>query len=133
MCSYFTQHTARTHTANFSVTALKEIFSEWYIASACLASTILILFIFHAIDLCKQVFYDQQVAQQISLIHIYHIYSRLKDRRGYSHLKEEALERTMWRHHFGGGFGPVVRQTTEWMNEWINSRLLQHLVSNVCG
>jgi hypothetical protein len=37
----------------------------------------------------------------------------LKDRRGYSHLKEEALDRTMWRHHFGGGFGPVVRQITE--------------------
>ena len=40
----------------------------------------------------------------------------LKDRRGYSHLKEEALDRTMWRHRFGGGFGPVVRQNTEWMN-----------------
>ena len=40
----------------------------------------------------------------------------LKDRRGYSLLKEEALDRTMWRHRFGGGFGPVVRQNTEWMN-----------------
>jgi len=28
-------------------------------------------------------------------------------------LKEEALDRTMWRHHFGGGFGPVVRHITE--------------------
>ena len=37
----------------------------------------------------------------------------LKDRRGYSHLKAEALHRTMWRHRFGGGFGPVVRQNTE--------------------
>ena len=37
----------------------------------------------------------------------------LKDSRGYSHLKEEALDRTMWRNHFGRGFGPVVRQTTE--------------------
>ena len=37
----------------------------------------------------------------------------LKDRRGYFHLKEEALDRTMWRHRFGGGFGPVVRQNTE--------------------
>jgi len=36
-----------------------------------------------------------------------------KDRRGYSRLKEEALDRTMWRHRFGGGFGPVVRQNTE--------------------
>jgi len=30
-----------------------------------------------------------------------------------SHLKEEALDRTMWRRRFGGGFGPVVRQNTE--------------------
>jgi hypothetical protein len=35
-----------------------------------------------------------------------------KERRGYSHLKEEALDRTMWRYRFGRGFGPVVRQTT---------------------
>ena len=39
----------------------------------------------------------------------------LKERRGYSHLKEEALDRTMWRARFGRGFGPVVRQTTKWM------------------
>jgi hypothetical protein len=37
----------------------------------------------------------------------------LKQRRGYSHLKEEALDRTMWRARFGTGFGPVVRQTTK--------------------
>ena len=37
----------------------------------------------------------------------------LKDRRGYSHLKEEALDRTMWRNRFRGGFGPVIRQNTE--------------------
>jgi hypothetical protein len=40
----------------------------------------------------------------------------LKDRRGYSHFKEEALDRTMWSNRFGGGFGPVVWQNTEWMN-----------------
>ena len=40
----------------------------------------------------------------------------LKDRRGYSHLKEEALDRTVWRNRFGGSFGPVVRQNTEWMS-----------------
>jgi hypothetical protein len=39
----------------------------------------------------------------------------VKDRRGYSHLKEEALDRTMWRKRFGIGAGPVVRQNTEWM------------------
>ena len=37
----------------------------------------------------------------------------LKDRRGYSHLKDEALDRTVWRNRFGGGFGPVVGQSTE--------------------
>jgi len=37
----------------------------------------------------------------------------LKERRGYSRLKEEALDRTMWRAHFGRGFGPVVRKTTK--------------------
>jgi len=37
----------------------------------------------------------------------------LKERRGYSHLNEEALDRTMWRAGFGRGFGPVVRQTTK--------------------
>ena len=50
----------------------------------------------------------------------------LQNRRGYSHLKGEALDRTMWRHCFGGGFGPVVRENTEWMmNEWcLTLRLL---------
>jgi hypothetical protein len=37
----------------------------------------------------------------------------LKKRRGYSHLKEEALDRTIWRARFGRGFGPVVRQTAK--------------------
>jgi len=37
----------------------------------------------------------------------------LKERRGYSHLKEEALDCTTWRARFGRGFGPVIRQTTE--------------------
>ena len=36
----------------------------------------------------------------------------LKDRRGYCHLKEEALDRSTWRDRFGSGFEPVVRQTT---------------------
>jgi len=36
-----------------------------------------------------------------------------KERRGYSHLEEEALDRTMWRAGFGRGFEPVVRQTTK--------------------
>jgi hypothetical protein len=37
----------------------------------------------------------------------------LKDRRGYSNLKVEDLDRTIWRNRFGRGVGPVVRQITE--------------------
>jgi hypothetical protein len=32
----------------------------------------------------------------------------LGDRRGYSNLKEEALDRIKWRNRFGRGCGPVV-------------------------
>jgi hypothetical protein len=41
------------------------------------------------------------------------VLDNLKERRGYSHLKKEALDRTMWRAHFGSGFAPVIRQTTK--------------------
>jgi len=41
----------------------------------------------------------------------------LKERRGYSHSKKEALDRSMWRARFGRGFGSVVRQTTKLVNE----------------
>ena len=37
----------------------------------------------------------------------------LNERRGYSHLKEEALDRTTWTARFGRDFGPVIRQTTK--------------------
>jgi hypothetical protein len=37
----------------------------------------------------------------------------LKERRGYSHLKEEALDRNMWRARFGRGFGPAIRKATK--------------------
>jgi len=35
----------------------------------------------------------------------------LQERRGYINLKEEALDRTMWRAPFGRGFGPVVNSS----------------------
>jgi len=57
----------------------------------------------------------------------------LKERRGYSHLKEEALYRTMWRARFGRGFGPIVRQTTKWNDEMLNMfRMLIHPSSGAC-
>jgi len=37
----------------------------------------------------------------------------LKERIGYSHLKEEAVDQTVWRARFGRGSGPVVRQSTQ--------------------
>jgi hypothetical protein len=37
----------------------------------------------------------------------------LKEKRIYWKLKEEALDRTLWRSCFGRGYGPVVRQTAE--------------------
>jgi hypothetical protein len=37
----------------------------------------------------------------------------LGDRRGYSHLKEEALDRIKWANRFGRGCGPVVWQITD--------------------
>jgi hypothetical protein len=37
----------------------------------------------------------------------------LSDRRDYSHLKEEALDRIKWRNRFGRGCGPVVWQITD--------------------
>jgi len=35
-----------------------------------------------------------------------------KKMRGYYKLKEEALDRTLWRTGFGRGYGPVLRQAT---------------------
>jgi hypothetical protein len=37
----------------------------------------------------------------------------LKEKKIYWKLKEEALDRTLWRTNFGRGYGPVVRQTAE--------------------
>jgi hypothetical protein len=37
----------------------------------------------------------------------------LKESRGYSHLKDEAIDRTIWRVRFVRSFGPVVRQAAK--------------------
>jgi hypothetical protein len=36
----------------------------------------------------------------------------IKEKKADWKLKEEALDRTLWRTHFGRGYGPVVRQIT---------------------
>ena len=66
-----------------------------------------------------------------------------KDRRGYCKLKEEALDRTMWRNRFGKSFGPVVWQITDdddeeeatwltwnWDEEWEQPILRDDFVLN---
>jgi hypothetical protein len=40
----------------------------------------------------------------------------LKEQKRYWKLKE-VLDRTLWRTRFGRGYGPVVRQTTEWNDD----------------
>jgi hypothetical protein len=40
----------------------------------------------------------------------------LKKTTEYRKLKEKALDRTLWRTRFGRGYGPVVIETTKWMN-----------------
>jgi hypothetical protein len=55
----------------------------------------------------------------------------LKERTGYSHLKEEALDRNIWRARFGRGFGPVVRQTAKWMNP-TRCNVTQFIISGNC-
>jgi hypothetical protein len=42
----------------------------------------------------------------------------LKGRREYCHLKEEALDLTVWRAGFGRGFGIVVRKTDKLMDAY---------------
>jgi hypothetical protein len=52
----------------------------------------------------------------------------LKEKRRYWKLKEEALDHTLWRTRFGRGYGPVVRQTIEWM---IARKLRVHTMATV--
>ena len=50
--------------------------------------------------------------------------------REYYKLKDEALDRSLWRNGFGRGYGPVVRQTAEWITlyskvmRWISYDLI---------
>jgi hypothetical protein len=58
----------------------------------------------------------------------------LKERRGYSHLKEKVLDRTMWKARFERGFGPVdpychCLSTTIWTSHFDPSLTTDHLVS----
>ena len=57
----------------------------------------------------------------------------LKETRGYSKLKEEALDRTLRRIGFGRGCGPVVRQDyslNEWMNGWHSGLWCQYWIQS---
>jgi hypothetical protein len=43
------------------------------------------------------------------------LFDDLKETRGYCKLKEEALDRTLWRTCFVRDYGPVVRLRNEWI------------------
>jgi hypothetical protein len=47
-------------------------------------------------------------------------------------LKEEVLDRTVWRIRFGRSYETVVRQTAEWMNEWMTGRPAPETQGVVC-
>jgi hypothetical protein len=40
---------------------------------------------------------------------LYYMFDDLKEKRRYWKLKEEALDRTLWRTRFGRGYGPTER------------------------
>ena len=56
----------------------------------------------------------------------------LKDRRGYCQLKEEALDRTMWRNRYGRGFGPVVWQINDDDDDDLNCNKSDISVKQIC-
>jgi hypothetical protein len=62
----------------------------------------------------------------------YNVCEILGDRRGYSHLKEEALDRIKWRNRFGGGCGPVVWQITDDDDDRSRTGALR-VYSSICG
>ena len=51
---------------------------------------------------------------------------------GYQKLKEEALDRILWGTRCGKDYGPVVRQTSEWMNKWMSERMNEWMKSRNC-
>jgi hypothetical protein len=53
----------------------------------------------------------------------------LKERREYSHLKEEVLDRIMWTARFGRCFGPVVKRTAKWMTILTRLRFITALIT----
>jgi hypothetical protein len=56
----------------------------------------------------------------------------LKEKRGYSELKREALDRTLWGTGFGGVCGTFVRDATL-MSEWMNECVPNNQSVNRCG
>jgi hypothetical protein len=57
----------------------------------------------------------------------------LKERRGYSHLKEKALDRTMWTARFGRGFElPWDRQLSEWILGVLGAKKITLRADHVC-
>jgi len=49
----------------------------------------------------------------------------------YCKLEEEALDRSLWRTGFGGGYAPVVRKTTYWW--WWLSWNIAYVILVICS
>ena len=60
----------------------------------------------------KNCFLEHVIEGRDEDVNIYY-WATLKESRGYWNLKEEALDRTVWRTRFGRGHGPVLRQTAQ--------------------
>jgi hypothetical protein len=56
----------------------------------------------------------------------------LTEKRGYCPLREEGLDRAMWRARFGRGFGPVVRPTTRWISNIVTMRIINGSAQQGC-
>ena len=54
-----------------------------------------------------------------------------KETRGYWELKEDALDRNLWRILLGRGYGPVVRQTKNLMNINVVIIIIIIIINNV--
>jgi hypothetical protein len=47
---------------------------------------------------------------------------------GYCKLKEEAIDRTLWRTRFGRNYGPIARHKSKWMSLCTRTVIRDHLL-----
>jgi hypothetical protein len=57
----------------------------------------------------------------------------LNEKREYWQLKEDVIDGTSCRTCFGRGYGPIVRETMEWMNDYSLSQIMDWTVTSDMG